>query len=281
MLTCPRCQNELQTRSQNGVEIDTCSNCGGVMFDNNELVQVIKSNIESIDSGSPTAIERKSITINKHSGLNCPRCGKPMREFNYGYGQKGEYLTSDIVINSCLDCRTIWLDKGELNAIKMVRGLAFEVGKEENLSQGQLPDAGGQNQARQKLCPNCKEVELEMINKKGVEVDYCPKCFGIWFDSGELNEFLSKSLKEGETRVDKQEAVLDESGRKCPVCRLPLSKHNYHFNIPVMIDSCMNCNGIWLDRGEFDKIKKGMDNQPGVINSLNNLEDVSKDIWKI
>ncbi|MFH1429741.1 MAG: zf-TFIIB domain-containing protein [Candidatus Margulisiibacteriota bacterium] len=279
MLACPRCQHSLSTQNHNGVEIDTCNNCGGVMFDNYELVQVIKGNIDSIDSGTPMAIERKSIAMRPNSGLNCPRCSKPMREFNYGYGEKGEYFSSDIVINSCLDCRTIWLDKGELNAIKMARGIAFEIGDKQSLPPAQRESL--QNQAQQKYCPNCKEIELEIINKKGVEIDYCPKCFGIWFDKGELNDFLSKSLQEGKTKIDKQETVLDESDRKCPVCRLPLCKHNYHFNIPVQIDSCMNCNGMWLDRGEFDKIKMGLDNQSSVIQSINKLGDVSKDIWKI
>ena len=31
-------------------------------------------------------------------------------------------------------------------------------------------------------CPVCKDVTLLMSEKKGVEIDYCPECRGIWLD---------------------------------------------------------------------------------------------------
>jgi uncharacterized protein len=29
-------------------------------------------------------------------------------------------------------------------------------------------------------CPNCNEI-LVMTDREGVEIDYCPKCRGVWF----------------------------------------------------------------------------------------------------
>lgn len=41
-------------------------------------------------------------------------------------------------------------------------------------------------------CPVCKDVTLLMSEKKGVEIDYCPECRGIWLDRGELEKIVEK-----------------------------------------------------------------------------------------
>lgn len=38
-------------------------------------------------------------------------------------------------------------------------------------------------------CPNCNETLL-MTQRNNVEIDYCPKCRGIWLDKGELDKLL-------------------------------------------------------------------------------------------
>jgi len=41
-------------------------------------------------------------------------------------------------------------------------------------------------------CPIC-EVDLQMTERQGVEIDYCPKCRGVWLDRGELDKIIEKS----------------------------------------------------------------------------------------
>ena len=43
-------------------------------------------------------------------------------------------------------------------------------------------------------CPICS-VELVMSERQGIEIDYCPKCRGIWLDRGELDKIIEKSEK--------------------------------------------------------------------------------------
>lgn len=43
------------------------------------------------------------------------------------------------------------------------------------------------------LCPHCR-VDLVMSDRQGVEIDYCPKCRGVWLDRGELDKILERSL---------------------------------------------------------------------------------------
>ncbi len=41
-------------------------------------------------------------------------------------------------------------------------------------------------------CPVCN-VALTMTDRQGVEIDYCPKCRGVWLDRGELDKIIERS----------------------------------------------------------------------------------------
>ena len=42
------------------------------------------------------------------------------------------------------------------------------------------------------LCPNDNET-LVMADRNGVEIDYCPKCRGVWLDRGELDKIIERA----------------------------------------------------------------------------------------
>ena len=42
-------------------------------------------------------------------------------------------------------------------------------------------------------CPVCKNVQLLMSDRQGIEIDYCPNCRGVWLDSGELDKLIDRS----------------------------------------------------------------------------------------
>lgn len=35
--------------------------------------------------------------------------------------------------------------------------------------------------------------ELVMADRQGVEIDYCPKCRGVWLDRGELDKIIERT----------------------------------------------------------------------------------------
>lgn len=45
------------------------------------------------------------------------------------------------------------------------------------------------------LCPICN-VDLLMSERQGVEIDYCPKCRGVWLDRGEIDKLIERSVAE-------------------------------------------------------------------------------------
>ena len=48
-------------------------------------------------------------------------------------------------------------------------------------------------------CPICN-IALVISDKQGIEIDYCPKCRGIWLDRGELDKIIERSTPEGQNR---------------------------------------------------------------------------------
>ena len=42
-------------------------------------------------------------------------------------------------------------------------------------------------------CPVCENVDLTMADRQGVEIDYCPKCRGVWLDRGELDKIIDRT----------------------------------------------------------------------------------------
>ena len=45
-------------------------------------------------------------------------------------------------------------------------------------------------------CPVCKTERLSMMERQGIEIDYCPKCRGVWLDRGELDKIVERSAME-------------------------------------------------------------------------------------
>lgn len=39
-------------------------------------------------------------------------------------------------------------------------------------------------------CPTCKTVTLAIAERRGIEIDYCPSCRGVWLDRGELDKLI-------------------------------------------------------------------------------------------
>lgn len=44
-------------------------------------------------------------------------------------------------------------------------------------------------------CPICLDVDLTMADRLGIEIDYCPKCRGVWLDRGELDKIIERSTQ--------------------------------------------------------------------------------------
>jgi uncharacterized protein len=64
-------------------------------------------------------------------------------------------------------------------------------------------------------CPVCA-VPLVMSDRQGIEIDYCPKCRGVWLDRGELDKIIERSVPAA-------------TPQPAPAAPSPVYGHNPHY----------------------------------------------------
>jgi hypothetical protein len=103
-------------------------------------------------------------------------------------------------------------------------------------------------------CPVCA-LDLIVVERQGIELDFCVQCHGFWFDAGEL-ELLTQVL--GAVKPVMAIASLiavsaPEKTRKCPRCDRAMDKVKMGEGTPVIIDRCPRLDGLWFDAGELGR----------------------------
>ncbi len=106
-------------------------------------------------------------------------------------------------------------------------------------------------------CPKCQS-ELTPRTIDTVTVDECHACEGIWFDKDELRRVKDSTdpdLNWMDFEIWKQSEAFAVAGGQtaCPRCTKPMHVVNYS-TTGVAIDYCHGCDGIWLDKGELERI---------------------------
>ena len=103
-------------------------------------------------------------------------------------------------------------------------------------------------------CPVCS-VATTVVEHNKIELDYCSKCHGIWFDRGEL-ELLLDTLTCGtaakliNSMMQRPQEKVAEKTRKCPICSKNMNKTDIGSGQKIIIDTCKAGHGLWFDGGE-------------------------------
>ena len=112
-------------------------------------------------------------------------------------------------------------------------------------------------------CPRCSVVLTQEIYE-GVEIDRCPSCKGTWLDSGELTKIIDTREEAFDTALVQETLETASSGVppgeeatvvKCPKCDSAMRANNYDYKSGIIIDTCRNGHGVWLDGKELEKIQ--------------------------
>lgn len=51
---------------------------------------------------------------------------------------------------------------------------------------------------------------LTMTDRQGIEIDYCPKCRGVWLDRGELDKIIERSSASPEYDEPRERRYVDD-----------------------------------------------------------------------
>lgn len=108
-MKCPKCNKHLDEVAINGCKVNRCSLCGGIWFDKDELKTVRDERDSNLSWLDLDLWSDETKLKSDGSSINCPREGKPLFKIKYG--------TSNVMVDICLACRGVWLDKDELDRI--------------------------------------------------------------------------------------------------------------------------------------------------------------------
>jgi len=112
--------------------------------------------------------------------MNCYKCNTEMKK----------QVKQDVLIDACPTCKGVWLDAGEL---EMLAG-GKQKSKDEILSEAkrEIIRDKGRLMVTCEMCPKCQIEPLAQKFVEGVELDYCRKCGGLYFDWSELEKVLAR-----------------------------------------------------------------------------------------
>lgn len=111
-MECPACRSTFSHIEIDGIQIDVCRNgCGGMWFDTFEFKKFDEPHEEAGVELLNTPIN-PSLTLNKEERIPCPKCDGVTLMRNFFSVKK------EVEIDTCAQCAGVWLDMGELNAIR-------------------------------------------------------------------------------------------------------------------------------------------------------------------
>lgn len=111
--------------------------------------------------------------------MQCPKCKSPMEKVGY----------QSIEIDRCTQCKGLWLDMGEREELKALRG-------SETLDTGEAVMGRAYNVTGKINCPECQTPMLRMVDNAQPHIwfESCSVCYGVFFDAGEFRDYKEQTV---------------------------------------------------------------------------------------
>lgn len=106
-MDCSVCQNAMITLELSDVEIDYCTDCGGIWLDAGELELLLGEREVARQLLDSFQIEDKTV----EKPRKCPICDKKMQKIIVGFSEPV------LLIDKCRRGDGLWFDRGELKGI--------------------------------------------------------------------------------------------------------------------------------------------------------------------
>lgn len=158
-------------------EIDQCLLAHGELIGAHELAELVRSaslveESPKLDTapGRRLGMQAKTEIVLRPTRARCPRCRRDLSLSRVGA----------VEIDGCHQCGGLWLDEGELQELSNHPRVLLACARRFVPTQLPPPASGG-------LCPRCAaSIEpFQYDSLRGIELDRCPRCHGVWLDHGE------------------------------------------------------------------------------------------------
>ncbi|MEZ6128260.1 MAG: zf-TFIIB domain-containing protein [Planctomycetaceae bacterium] len=134
------------------------------------------------------------------------------------------------------------------------RSLVFTV--DDPLTVDRITPMGGDLDAE---CPTCRKT-LCMGQIEGRPVLYCGGCYGLLLKNVDFGTITRERRARRADREAEAVKPLDASqyDRRidCPNCQSKMEVHPYYGPGNIVIDSCGQCQYVWLDHGELRTVER-------------------------
>ncbi|HEY1017012.1 MAG TPA: zf-TFIIB domain-containing protein [Herpetosiphonaceae bacterium] len=110
-------------------------------------------------------------------------------------------------------------------------------------------------------CPICEKTELRAIDlEPALPAHQCPSCAGVFLLSSTYRDWVF-ALPPADPPASADPAPpewrAEPPGAKCcPRCAHLLLRYRVSVEIPFSLDLCGHCNSVWLDAGEWERLKQ-------------------------
>jgi len=292
--------NLVQTKNDQ-IAYDMCEACGSLWLDAGELDKMAFKVDGSIEYSSRDKVKDVSEPVKK-----CPRCDDTALD-------KVSFIGSDIVLDRCRNCGGFWLDGGELNLINKelqdimpVKGKGFSEfinnahlpywykrikrkSSETDFTVDVPPIKGAELKSETEYtCPACC-ANLNLYRIFGIKIEGCPNCKGIFLDKDELRKLKDRTTQDSWRTLrwmdDEVEAIEKTnampSKRLCPKCQDVQTISTTFGDSKIIIDWCPKCNGLWLDRDEFQQVVESLRDKLNKLTSDEMAKKVFEEIREI
>jgi len=115
-------------------------------------------------------------------------------------------------------------------------------------------------------CPRDGSALETKIYEAKIEIDACGRCGGMWLDKGELEAIQETrerdyrqtlgNVSDTVKRSINEVAQMETAPIRCLKCNSEMETREYGYCSQIIIDTCPEGCGLWLDAGEIQALEK-------------------------
>ena len=109
-------------------------------------------------------------------------------------------------------------------------------------------------------CPVCKTAKLSRNTlETALASENCERCGGNWIPGAQYWKWLEEhgqNLPERDAQTNDLPVVESDEHLDCPECKWRMVKYRVGKGTGFSLDHCHSCKGIWLDKNEWEVLKK-------------------------
>jgi Zn-finger nucleic acid-binding protein len=136
------------------------------------------------------------------------------------------------------------------------------------------------------LCPNedieMHQVKIESHYSQPIYLEQCQGCGVIWFDESELfsaKQGEAENIESIDSEILNSPSEIEKPILKCPRDQTELFQFkDRYFPLGIILERCLCCSGIWLNRGDFTKLQKARQKLASSLQKKQNAKKADSEI---